>query len=901
MTTSSNRSREFKKVLAMMGLLIALLSVHSSVANAQDPCDPTLFSCQVELAIDRGLESLRQREGGNGQFNETSPSLAARHNFLAVLSFLEKRVGMGWSGRTIGYDGLPPTDQLMVQRLVRTILEDEPALTNATALPFTYVVGGDLMALSAYLGSGGPDSVNATVTVRQAIANAVLSLQAVQADRSPNNEGGWNYRRAEVSGDLSTTQFAVAGLSAASNHIDGASDPLVNVIPFLQRSQQGNGGGLGYRPSNSPSSSMTATGLWCYRLAEVPVESEDVQGALSWLLQNYTYDSMLGPFSSSSVYYYLWAAEKALTVSSEGSLTQGNPQELITAEDFGQLNPPLLGYPEEVPSHYFDFAHQLLEWQDVTGQWGTQHNMSVRGWSPLSSHTFALLTLERSLGGVCLDSDEDGLCGVEDNCPEIPNPDQLDEDQDGVGDACDNCPKIINRNQEDSDLDGRGDACDRYYCIPDGYAEVCDGVDNDCDGLIDVSAEGEPVVDPESCATGLAGLCAVGVYSCTNRGDVACAPLESISDESCDGLDNDCDGLIDEGLRNSCGRCGPSPVELCDGEDNDCDGAVDEEDSEEDLAPLCGIDEVCTRLFGVCAVPCRDDLSCGANEVCASGFCVDRCRGLACGEEERCDEGRCVDTCEGVICAEGELCSRGECGPNHCRHLGCGSGERCEESGCMPDPCAELICGEGSFCREGSCVLSCAEISCTYGEACIDGACEEISCRGEVCSEGETCDGERCVLDPCDPLTCREGQLCLNGSCAPDPCLWIRCPRGERCEPREGQAQCVADWYESDEMMSAGEMSAGEMNAGEMNAGEMNAGEMNAGEMNVGEMNAGEMNAGEMNAGEMNAGIETMASKTGSESGCQSNNTPASPILMLFIMVLLRMSLDLSPLRRASV
>ena len=69
----------------------------------------------------------------------------------------------------------------------------------------------------------------------------------------------------------------------------------------------------------------------------------------------------------------------------------------------------------------------------------------------------------------------------------------MDEDQDGVGDACDNRPKVPT-NQEDADLDGRGDACDRYYWVPDGYVEVCDVTDNDCDGLIDLSADGQPAL-----------------------------------------------------------------------------------------------------------------------------------------------------------------------------------------------------------------------------------------------------------------------------------------------------------------------------------------------------------------------------------------------------------------------
>ena len=58
-------------------------------------------------------------------------------------------------------------------------------------------------------------------------------------------------------------------------------------------------------------------------------------------------------------------------------------------------------------------------------------------------------------------TDSDALSdGADDNCPDVPNPQQRDEDGDGVGNACDNCPPIANADQSDSDGDGVGDACD---------------------------------------------------------------------------------------------------------------------------------------------------------------------------------------------------------------------------------------------------------------------------------------------------------------------------------------------------------------------------------------------------------------------------------------------------------
>ena len=118
-------------------------------------------------------------------------------------------------------------------------------------------------------------------------------------------------------------------------------------------------------------------------------------------------------------------------------------------------------------------------------------------------------------------------------------------DADGVGDICDNCPEDPNPDQDDTDGDGLGDECDPYICpdpdIGPAGPEVCDGWDNDCDGLIDelLDEEGLP------CETGWLGVCELGVLRCFD-GEWACVPAHEPTPEVCDSLDNDCDGAVDE-------------------------------------------------------------------------------------------------------------------------------------------------------------------------------------------------------------------------------------------------------------------------------------------------------------------------------------------------------------------
>jgi hypothetical protein len=151
-------------------------------------------------------------------------------------------------------------------------------------------------------------------------------------------------------------------------------------------------------------------------------------------------------------------------------------------------------------------------------------------------------------------------------------------------------------------------------CVPTG-PELCNNKDDDCDFKVD-----EDVV-PTSNNCNQVGVCAGAVPVCMN-GSFACRYGEKFesTEQSCDGLDNDCNGRVDESfamLGNSCdvgvGACkttgvwrcnasgkglscdakpAPGVDEVCNGKDDDCDGMIDEPKSRPGTNPSYVKDDV---------------------------------------------------------------------------------------------------------------------------------------------------------------------------------------------------------------------------------------------------------------------------------------------------------------------
>ncbi len=222
-------------------------------------------------------------------------------------------------------------------------------------------------------------------------------------------------------------------------------------------------------------------------------------------------------------------------------------------------------------------------------------------------------------------------------------------------------------------------------------AETCNTVDDDCDGVID-----DDPTDLGVCTAGV-GVCAAGADETCVAGTIECPAIANPPDEdperTCDdGLDNDCDGLLD------------------DISDPDC----------RTMCPTCG-DGACHIVGGENAANCRADCFCG------DGVChvLDLETSLDCGVDCGCGDDIC-DFAE-------DRTPQGFCGAcsADCFEACCGNAI-CEASE------GPLVLGDGARPRSicGTCNMDCGASSC---------------CGDQICSDNNAEDSSNCPID-CSPF-----------------------------------------------------------------------------------------------------------------------------------------------------
>ncbi len=271
-------------------------------------------------------------------------------------------------------------------------------------------------------------------------------------------------------------------------------------------------------------------------------------------------------------------------------------------------------------------------------------------------------------------------------------------------------------------------------------AEVCDNVDNNCDGFIDngTLCDDGDVCTADACA---GGACThTALFSC---GDGFCATGCGETSATCA---VDCQAPVDP--------CAALPPGACD-DGNSC--------SVDACAPFVG----CVHLPA--SGTCTDGNACTTGDFCTGGVCA--------GVAATCDDG---NPCTWDACAP-----VGGCTALPLSEVVCGAATAClAASVCASGTCvtgAATPCEDGNPCTSDSCdVNGCAHGAnagtcndgnpCTSGDTCIGGAClgSDTGCN----------DGNPCTADIC--LNTAEGcqHFATDGVACGDPALALVCASG---------------------------------------------------------------------------------------------------------------------------
>ena len=287
-----------------------------------------------------------------------------------------------------------------------------------------------------------------------------------------------------------------------------------------------------------------------------------------------------------------------------------------------------------------------------------------------------------------------------------------------------------------------------------------------------------------------------GTRVCGPEGLTDCTASEP-DEETCDGLDNDCDGKTDE---ESCDDDNACTTDACEPGKGGTDGKGGCLHTDKDDATPCDDGSVCTKGDACAAGKCKAGAAkdCGDDEPCTKDSCDVKsgdCKHIA-------DDGKLCD--DGQPCTEKSTCKAGKCQPGenkNCKDLGvcltnkcdplsgnCTAAEKPNNTAC-PD---EDKCTEEEKCKDGHCkwvIVNCNDKNpCTTDTCKADAGCTNTNnskpCDdGENCTLGDVCQGGACIGKP---RSCTTDDPCETAKCdkTTGKCVYPDKPHGTACDDK---------------------------------------------------------------------------------------------------------------------